>query len=57
MSYNYNKNLVSASQSLRKNMTPEEKEKIEQVKQTPKYQERCDKLADYIATHRDYLDQ
>ena len=25
MSYNYNKNLVSASQSLRKNMTPEEK--------------------------------
>ena len=39
------------------NMTPEEKEKIEQVKQTPKYQERCDKLADYIATHRDYLDQ
>ena len=25
MSYNYNKNLVSASQNLRKNMTPEEK--------------------------------
>ena len=33
------------------NLSDEDKAKIEDIKQSPKYKERCEKLADYIATH------